>query len=158
MSKRRRYTADERREIVSAAMAENGGVWDPVAFVECCRSTNHPAHDWFQWDIGKAAEAHWLWQAREFAKVRIEVTAEVEVSSGKVDIEVSAPMVVSPMGTKEPHYIATNSEEGREELRRQAVAAGYGLKAWLRRYRLVLHDDEVKRAKGLIRLIERNQT
>ena len=41
------------------------------------------------------------------------------------------------------------------ELRAQALDDGFGLKSWLRRYRSILKENEIKAAERLIRLIER---
>jgi len=51
------------------------GVLVPNDVVEAARNSDHPLHDEFEWDDGKAAEAHRVDQARSLIKrVKLEVT------------------------------------------------------------------------------------
>ncbi len=43
--------------------------------VEKARNPRSPLHPAFQWDVGKAARAHWMWQARELIREIVVVVA-----------------------------------------------------------------------------------
>ena len=158
MSTGRRYTADERRRIIEEFMSENGGVYDPATFVEAAASEQHPAHEWFTWDNDLAGHQYRLAQARQFAKVRVLVEEEHETDMTDGSVTIRVPLLVSPEAGHDDGggYIRTVTEDGTAEMRRQALSSGFGLKAWLRRYRAFLRDDEVTRAEGLVKLIEKN--
>ena len=147
-----RYTADERQAIIDEFIAEHGS-FEPALFVEEARSENHPAHDWFEWDDGAAAERYRVWQARQFVHVRV-VTRIVD--GGTAEVAVSRPEYVAQESQREDGYIRVSSPDGEAELRWQALDSGFGLRSWLKRYESALLDDEVKAVDSLIRRIERN--
>lgn len=59
------------------ARAAPDGVLTPSAVVEAARDEDHPLHDQFEWDDGRAAQAHRLQQARALIRsVQVVVTHE----------------------------------------------------------------------------------
>lgn len=55
----------------------SGGYIEPSAVVEAARDPKSPIHDEFEWDVHKAAQAHWLDTARQLIRfVRLETTTE----------------------------------------------------------------------------------
>ena len=146
------YTAEERQAIIDQFIAVHGS-FEPALFVEEARSENHPAHNWFVWDDGEAAERYRVWQARQFVHVRV-VTRIVE--GGKAAVTVNRPEYVAQERGREDGYISVSSPAGEAELRWQALDSGFGLRSWLRRYESALLEDEVKAVEALIRRIDRN--
>ena len=150
----KRYTAEDRQAIIDLFIAEHGS-FDPAVFVEEARSENHPAHGWFEWDDGAAAERYRVWQARQFVHVRV-VTRIVDGGTAEVEVEVSRPEYVAQQSHGVDGYIPVSSPDGEAELRWQALDSGFGLRSWLKRYESAMLEDEVKAAESLIRRIERN--
>ena len=148
----KRYTAEDRQAIINQFIAEHGS-FDPALFVEEARSQNHPAHGFFEWNDGAAAERYRVWQARQFVHVRV-VTRIID--GGTAEVAVSRPEYVAKQSRREDGYIGVSSPDGEAELRWQALDSGFGLRSWLRRYESALLEDEVKAAESMIHRIERN--
>ena len=147
----RRFTVEERRAIINSHISEYG-VFEPIAFVEEARSSNHPAHEWFTWDDSVAGHRHRIFQARQFVHVR--VVARIE-ERGSVTVTVRKPAFVARESTDEGGYVSVTSRVGEDDLRWQALDGGFGLRSWLRRYEAVLQPAEVKAVNSLIGRIER---
>ena len=146
-----KYTREERHAIVLAHMEQSGGKFVPEEFVEVARADQHPAHDWFTWDDSVAAQAHRIWQARNFAKIRVVKPAEEEhdLSTGNVEIRYQ-PAFVSPpnMRTSGGGYVSTDSEEGKNALLDEAAEM---LRQWYFRFGAVLDLAQDKAARSLLR-------
>lgn len=72
---------EEQREAIRQRLAEieaaNGGVLRPTDVVQDARDPTSPLHSQFTWEKDKAAEAHWLDQARTLIKsIHVRVTTE----------------------------------------------------------------------------------
>lgn len=53
----------------------SGGYIEPATVVAAARDPKSPIHDEFEWDVHKAAQAHWLDTARQLIRfVRLETT------------------------------------------------------------------------------------
>lgn len=80
MNKEQREAVRDRLRLLEDA---NGGILTPDAVVADAKKKESPLHDYFEWDVKKAAYQHWLDQARELiVSVRIVIkTDTVNVSS-----------------------------------------------------------------------------
>ena len=142
-----RFTKAIRQKIVEDFARRNNGVFNPTLFVEEVRAkgADHPAHEWFEWDVEKAALAYQVDQAREFARdLRITFTVE-EIHRGAVRVrEAMMPLVLSPVEGRRDGggYLLTdpNDPEHVAEHSRQAATA---LRAWFDRY------EEAARRAGI---------
>lgn len=149
-----RLTKDKRQEIIREFASRHNGTYMPALFVEEVRGTpDHPAYGWFDWDPGKAAHEHWLWQAREFAsglmvKFSIETIGRNEAIRVR---EVEMPFALSPMEYRRSgggYYLLDPDNPGHmAELCGQAATA---LSSWVNRYR-----GAVEHAGGSVAAIER---
>lgn len=71
----RKHDVIERR--INEIAAQHGGKITPAMVVEDARSEESPLHEFFEWDLDRAAYAHWLDTARGMLqKVRIVVIEE----------------------------------------------------------------------------------
>ena len=148
-----------RERIVRKHMAKHGGRIDEEAFIREARAKRHPAHDWFEWEDGIAGHEYRLFQVRQFVVFYVE--RDVDESTGPAESRkiVMQPSVVSPMSDRRnggPTYISVDTEEGKLELRRQALVSTFSLNAWMKRYQCVMNDEEIRAAKILIKIMERN--
>ncbi len=117
-----KFTKQRRQEIVRDFAVRHNGHYNPRLFLEEVKreGEKHAAYDWFQWDTEKAAFAHHLEQAREFAQ-DLRVVFTVEAVGGAKNLKVKEapmPLVISPMENrstgggyllvdpKDPAYIA----------------------------------------------------
>ena len=150
-----RFTKELRQKIVEEFARENGGWFDPVAFLAAVqkKGPEHPAYEWFEWDNAKAADEHRRWQARTFAKdlvVRFEVHTQ---ERGKVKVvQQTSPLLLSP-GDKRSEgggyfLMDPDNPEHMEELCRQAAKS---LEWFLRRYEaaIVFSGGRVKSLQTL---------
>ncbi|MBA3548825.1 MAG: hypothetical protein H0T76_20270 [Nannocystis sp.] len=133
----RRFTRDDRQEIIDDYVARNGN-FSAGGFLREVRASNgtHRAWAWFEWNDGRAAEEFRLHQSRLFVQgLRISFTVEtIERKVSGVTVR-EAPALISPMDSRHDGggYYAfdpTNIEH-MAELRRQGATA---LENWLRRY------------------------
>lgn len=138
-----RFTKEIRQQIIRDFATRHNGHFNPRLFVEEVRQQgeNHPAHGWFTWDKDKAAEAHLLWEAREFAKdLRVTFTVEEVGRNKSITVrEVAMPFALSPAHHRDKGggYVVSdpNDPEHMAELCRQAAT---DLDRWLRRYEAAL--------------------
>ncbi len=86
----------------------NDGLLLPAHVVAAARPKTSPLHSRFEWNDGKAAQEHRLWQARQLISVCVEVFSNGE----------SAPIFVSVSSDRQPGngYRATVSVLTDEEL------------------------------------------
>jgi len=65
------------RECLQAIADKNGGVLTAEMVVEEAKKKSSPLHDLFEWDIKKAAEAHWVETARRVIRsVKVVITTD----------------------------------------------------------------------------------
>lgn len=134
-----RFTKEQRQQIVRDFAVRHNGHFNPRLFLDEVRSggEDHPAHGWFTWDTAKAAEAHLLWQAREFANGLIVTFSVEEIGRDKtIKVrEVTAPFAISPTDTRRKGggyvVIDPSDPDHMRELCRQAAT---DLRRWLTRY------------------------
>ena len=147
----KRFSSEDRLRIIRSHMEEHDGACHPETFVEEAASTNHPAHEYFEWDNSAAGHQYRVWQARQFMQIRIrrEATEVIDMSDGQTTIQIRPmPALVSPVGTRSTGggYIATDTEEGELELRREARLM---FSQWISRFGAVLSNGETKTANRL---------
>jgi len=78
-------TEKARADIQQAllALADKAGRINPVKVVKAAKQPQHPLHAHFDWDVQRAANAHWLDRARELiSSVRVEIATK----SGTVSV------------------------------------------------------------------------
>ena len=121
----------------------------PPELVEDARNPNHPAHDWFTWDVEKAAYKTLLQEAREFLHIQIVPSNKGALREDNV---VYVPAYVAPgarvqSGESKVYY---SFEDSRSELIHQMIEGGYSWPAMLKRYRGVMSPDLVAQAETFI--------
>ena len=97
----------EQREAVKKRLIEieeaNGGRLTPDAVVRDAKRKDSPLHSCFEWDVKKAAAAHWIEQARDLiTSIRIVVkTGEqgyVSVTKVRTDADMAREVLVAEFG------------------------------------------------------------
>lgn len=79
----------------------------PAAVVVAARDPKNPLHREFNWDVDKAAMAHWLDRARDLIReVRLVLTVE--------NVRIAAPYYVSDPATLSASYIETSMAARKE--------------------------------------------
>lgn len=139
MSREEPFTKERRQEIIQDFCRRRNTDFDARLFEKEVREAGkkHPAWAWFQWDDGRAANEHRIWQARQFAiGLRISFTVQIVGREGPVKVrEVEAPLLMSPGGGRHAGggYVLTDlsKPDHMAELCRQAAD---DLNWWLRRY------------------------
>jgi hypothetical protein len=128
-----KFTTQLRQEIVEDYCRRHGGTFDAPGFYDENKSKNARAYEWFEHDREKAALEHNLNLARQFAHgLKIFFTVEEIGRSGPIKVNVSAPLVISPMaGRKGGGGYQKVDPEDLAELCHQAASA---LQSWLDRY------------------------
>jgi|SRR5581483_4497294 len=115
----------ELRAKAIKACADRSGRVHPDTVVAAARNPKSVLHSCFQWDIQKAAEAHWRDTARSLIKeVRLQIVFE--------DVKISAPYYVADQSQDETGYIETM------RIARRGAAARAQL------------EDELSRVKGAL--------
>jgi len=104
------------RERINDIAARNGGKIRPDDVVADARDPDSPLHDRFQWDVNKAAHAHWLDTARELIRaVRVTITTDTTVVS-------SVAYVRDPsVDADEQGYVSVATLRSDEDLAREAI-------------------------------------
>ena len=133
----REFTKEIRQEILDDYVARNGQ-FSPAGFLREVRASNgsHKAWSWFEWDDGKAAEEHRVWQSRMFVQ-GLKIKFEIETMDNKVSkIEVrEAPAYLSPLDQRKDGggYVQFDPDNAlhRKEL---ASQASQSMETWIRRY------------------------
>lgn len=134
------FTKALRQKIVTEFATRHNGTYNPALFVEEVRRTgaSHPAHAWFEWDQSKAALAHQVEQARDFARdLRVTFTVQV-VNGGKRSVrvrETAMPLVLSPMDGRKNGggYLLVNPDDP-AYMAEHAGQAAQALRSWWSRY------------------------
>ena len=133
-----RFTREVRQKIVREFAEENGGWFDPAAFLARVREVgpDHPAWSWFEWDQEKAALEFQLDQARDFARGLV-VRFEVEtVYRGKMRVQTQTmPLLTSPKDSRRSGggYFVTDPKNPQHMVEHCQQAAG-ALDWFIRRY------------------------
>jgi len=104
------------RDRINEIAARNGGKIRPDDVVEDARDPDSPLHARFEWDVSKAANAHWLDTARELIRaVRVTITTDTTVVS-------SVAYVRDPsVGSDEQGYVSVTTLRSDEDLAREAI-------------------------------------
>lgn len=149
-----------KREAVAKRLAEieaaNDGRLTPDAVVADARRKDSPLHDLFEWDVRKAAHAHWLDRAREIiASVVVKITTDTKVVK-------SVAYVRDPdCGPGEQGYVSVEKLRTNEDRAREALANEFSRVAdLLRRARelaaaLDMSDDVERLVTGVVDLRRR---
>ena len=96
------------RDAIKACEDRSGRV-RPERVVEAARDPKSVLHKRFQWDVRKAAMAHWLETAQELIRqVKLVVTID--------DVRIAAPYYVADPSVKYSAYTMTTSIAKREDL------------------------------------------
>src|SRR3982751_2707840 len=97
------YTEELRQQIIEEFCSRHDGRYDAAEFLDEVRRAGpkHPAYDWFEFDVKKAALQYNLSQARQFAQ-GLKVTYEVKkvAAGGPIKLITSAPLVISPLASR----------------------------------------------------------
>ena len=134
-----RYTKALRQKIVREFAVRHNGIYNPARFVDEVRRAGkkHPAHGWFTWDASKAAKAHWLQEARDFARdLRVVFTVEQVGRRKPLTVkQTEMPMVISPMSGRHRGGGYVLVQSGSEEhIAEHCLQAAMALDSWLSRY------------------------
>lgn len=107
---------EQIRDRINQIAARNGGKIRPDDVVEDARDPSSPLHERFQWDVEKAARAHWLDTARELIRaVRVTITTDTTVVS-------SVAYVRDPsVDADEQGYVSIATLRSDEDLAREAI-------------------------------------
>lgn len=78
-------SAEERKAYqtrLAELTAKHGGILTAEAVLEDAKHKASPLHDYFDWDVQKAAHQHWVEQARQLIRsVRVVITTETRTVS-----------------------------------------------------------------------------
>lgn len=107
---------DEVRARINELAARKGGRIRPDDVVEDAKDTDSPLHQCFNWDVDKAAFAHWMDRARELIRaVRVNFTTDTTVVN-------SVAYVRDPsLAEDEQGYISVATLRTDEDLAREAA-------------------------------------
>lgn len=132
----------EQREAVKKRLIEieeaNGGRLTPDAVVRDAKRKDSPLHSCFEWDVKKAAAAHWIEQARDLiTSIRIVVKTE--------RTNVSAVYYVRDPAAKsgEQGYVSVTKVRTDADMAREVLVAEFGRVA-----------DMLRRARELAAALE----
>ena len=150
----------EKREAIKQRLAEiekaNNGTLTPDAVVKDAKRKDSPLHDCFEWDLRKAASAHWIEQARQLIT---SVRVVIHTDTTKVN---SVYYVRDPsMAHDKQGYVSVARLRADTDLAREAIVAEFSRVAdSLRRAReiaVVLEcvDDVESLLKGVVGLRQR---
>jgi hypothetical protein len=110
----------DQREAVRLRLAEiemeNGGRLTAAAVVEDAKSPASPLHAHFTWDVQKAAEAHWIEQARALI-TSVQVVQRTDTTSVRTVYYVRDPSA----GQKEQGYVSTETLRTDADMAREAL-------------------------------------
>ena len=132
----------EQREAVKKRLIEieeaNGGRLTPDAVVRDAKRKDSPLHSCFEWDVKKAAAAHWIEQARDLiTSIRIVVKTD--------HTNVSAVYYVRDPAAKsgEQGYVSVTKVRTDADMAREVLVAEFGRVA-----------DMLRRARELAAALE----
>jgi hypothetical protein len=140
--------SQSKREEIKARLSDleaaNGGRLTPEAVVKDAKSTDSPLHDCFEWNVKKAAHAHWLEQARALI-TSVMVVTRTEKSTVSTVFYVRDPSA----GPVEQGYVSvetvrSDADMAREVLVREFSMAGSALTRALNLSKVLALEDEVE--------------
>lgn len=100
---------------------EQGGRLTPRAVVDDAKSPESPLHTLFDWDMEKAADAHWLERARAIIR-----SVRIHASEPSLTV-IQAPYYVSdPSVPNEQGYISMASAKNDPQLAKETMRAEFG--------------------------------
>jgi hypothetical protein len=120
--------AQEAGEFLEELREKNGGVLTTTAVYEAAQDQDSPLHDDFEWDVEKAARAHWRERARDVMRH----LAVVRIKTQKAPSGVPAFMSVNVTQGKRGYVSADqvkSSADFREQVIDQALRLLNGLKS-----------------------------
>jgi hypothetical protein len=116
--------SDEQRKAVrdrmAAIEAANGGRLTPDAVVADAKDPASPLHEHFEWDIDKAAAAHWIEQARALI-TSVRVSMKTETRSVSVPYYVRDPSA----DNQQQGYISVTRLRTDADLARDAIVSEF---------------------------------
>ncbi len=159
-----RLSKQDRRHIVEEFARRHNGQYNPMLFLEEVRKTGseHPAYEWFEWDLKKAARAYQIEQARQFARdLRVSFTVEDVSPKRKVKVaHQEMPLVISPIEGRRHGggYVLVDPEDP-EHMQEHCRQAAMALGSWLKRYGSALEFAGRRKAEveSVIRTLENAQ-
>lgn len=135
MSMEKRDAIRERLGLIEAA---NGGRLTPADVVRDAQDADSPLHDLFEWDVGKAARAYWLDQARTI------ITSVVVVQRTESSSIASVYYVRDPSAAHdEQGYVSVTKLRGDSDMAREAIVQEFSRAA-----------DLLRRAKQIAAALE----
>jgi hypothetical protein len=107
---------EQIRARINEIAERNGGKIRPDDVVADARDPSSPLHERFEWDVEKAARAHWLDTARELIRaVRVTITTDTTIVT-------SVAYVRDPsVGSDEQGYVSVTTLRSDEDLAREAI-------------------------------------
>lgn len=108
------------RERLALIEKANGGRLTPDAVVKDARRKDSPLHGCFEWDLKKAAAAHWLDQARDLI-TSVRVTVQTTHTQVKSVFYVRDPSA----GNGEQGYVSIKTLRSDKGLARDAIVAEF---------------------------------
>lgn len=105
---------NEQRSALETLAAE--GRLEPSIVVETARPSTSVLHSLFEWDVTKAAQAHWLEKARELIR-----TVRVEIRTETTRIVIPRYVKNPSKSPVEQGYVETTSIPAGSDLAREAV-------------------------------------
>lgn len=107
---------EEIRHRLCELMAANHGRLTPAAVVEDAKNAASPLHSCFEWDLEKAAYAHWIERARRLIR-----SVRIEVKTTESTIKVVRYIRDPQAETKDQGYVTLESLRSDEANARDAV-------------------------------------
>lgn len=99
----------ERLKAIEACADKRGRIAPRTVWQAAKADKKHPLHNDFDWDVKRAAEAHWDDQASRIIR-------EVKLTIIQEDVKIATPYFVSDPSSKGSAYIPTTMAARREEL------------------------------------------
>jgi hypothetical protein len=151
-------TKEERKIIEDhlQSMCDRAGRLTPDMVVEDAKKKSSPLHAEFEWDVRKAAAAHWVDRARE-----IIASVTVVIRTNKVDVRSPAYVRDPSCASHEQGYVSVDRLRTDQDASRIALMAEFSrVGDYLRRARnlavaLELHEDVDRIISGVAALRSR---
>jgi hypothetical protein len=97
-------------------LESHGGRMKPEMFVELCKPKNSPGHRLFNWDVRRAAMAHWIERAQYHLR---HLDIEIVYEGNKQPIRACYPVIISAGEHRE--YVSYDNVQSAPDLARQVV-------------------------------------
>lgn len=135
---------------IRAIADAHSGRLTPDLVVEAARSKDSPLHSYFTWDVKKAANECWLYQARRLIR-----SVRVEVSTTQFDVRVPAYLRDPGAANDAQGYVSLGRLRTDDDLAREACVYEFGrASAALARAKAVATalglDGEIEEVRGRI--------